>query len=65
MTNSTITKSENITDRKVTISQNDLPIYCPSSESSLWAEHPKVYLQLDSSKQATCPYCNTKYVLKD
>jgi len=41
----------------------DLPLHCPQDEASLWNAHPRVYLPIESSGEATCPYCGTRYVL--
>ncbi len=48
----------------VEITEQDLPIYCPSEKSALWAEHPRVYLRLDDENHVICPYCNTEYRVK-
>ena len=46
------------------VSANDLPLHCPTKEVALWASHPRVFLDMALSGQATCPYCGTKYKLK-
>ncbi|WP_299133499.1 zinc-finger domain-containing protein [uncultured Amaricoccus sp.] len=28
-----------------------------------WSTHPRVYLDVAKTGEATCPYCGTKYVL--
>jgi uncharacterized Zn-finger protein len=33
--------------------------------SSLWNSHPQVYIPVEETGQAKCPYCGTEYVLKD
>ena len=53
------TNNENIQH----ISQTDLPLSCPNKGSETWNAHPKVYLDLDASGQARCPYCGARYVL--
>jgi len=45
------------------ISHADLPLSCPNKGSETWNAHPKVYLDLDASGQAQCPYCGARYVL--
>jgi len=50
--------------RVVVVTNDSLPLHCPSSESSSWAEHPKVYLPLDKTDEVLCPYCGTLYQLK-
>ncbi len=59
-------KKLNITN-DVTITQNDLPLHCPTNVSALWCAHPKVYLAIENSKDGTarCPYCGTLYHLQD
>jgi len=42
----------------VEVSTQDLPLHCPSTQSELWAMHPRVFLALHDGK-ATCPYCGT------
>jgi len=43
----------------------DLPLHCPMDGMSLWNSHPKVYLSLDETGKAKCPYCGADYILKD
>ena len=40
-------------------------VYCPSpaANMALWNSHPKVYLDVGKSGEATCPYCGTHYKL--
>ena len=47
------------------ITEADLPLHCPMDGMSLWNSHPKVYLSLDASGKAKCPYCGADYVFKD
>jgi uncharacterized Zn-finger protein len=47
------------------VHQNELPICCPRPEMSSWNAHPRVYLDLESKKSATCPYCGTVFHLVD
>jgi uncharacterized Zn-finger protein len=42
----------------------DLPLSCPMPGMSLWNSHPKVYLPIESTGEAVCPYCGAHYVLK-
>ena len=43
---------------------NDLPLHCPTKEVALWASHPRVFLDVAKTGEASCPYCGTKYKLK-
>lgn len=47
------------------ISRKDLPLHCPLDSMSLWNTHPRVYMPIESSGKATCPYCGTKFELTD
>jgi len=43
----------------------DLPLHCPLEGTSLWNSHPRVYLPIEATGQAKCPYCGAEYTLKD
>ena len=47
------------------ITKADLPLHCPMDGMSLWNSHPKVFLPLDKSGKAKCPYCGAEYTLKE
>lgn len=51
--------------RCYTISRNDLPLHCPLPDMSLWNSHPRVYLPIEKTGTAKCPYCGTEYTLQD
>ncbi len=36
---------------------------CPINQT--WDGHPKIYLTFDDNKNVTCPYCKTRYQLKN
>ena len=42
-----------------------LPLHCPLDGMSLWNSHPRVYLPIEETGKAKCPYCGADYVLKD
>ena len=44
---------------------NELPLSCPTQDMPLWSTHPKVYLPIDKTGSETCPYCGTRFVLKN
>lgn len=50
--------------RSVEIGAGDLPLHCPMDGSPLWARHPRVFLDVLRTAEATCPYCGTRYVYK-
>ncbi|MEX0733135.1 MAG: zinc-finger domain-containing protein [Steroidobacteraceae bacterium] len=41
----------------------DLPLSCPMPSMSLWNSHPRVYLPIEATGWAKCPYCSAEYVL--
>jgi uncharacterized Zn-finger protein len=45
------------------VSRADLPLSCPMPGMTLWNSHPKVFLPLEASGEARCPYCGAIYVL--
>ena len=47
------------------VHSNVLPIHCPMPGSSLWNSHPRVYIPVEETGSAKCPYCGCVYVLKD
>ncbi|MFQ5659586.1 MAG: zinc-finger domain-containing protein [Gammaproteobacteria bacterium] len=50
--------------REYEIGANDLPLHCPTPQMSLWNSHPRVYLPIEASGHAKCPYCGAEYTLK-
>ena len=47
------------------VTQKDLPLQCPLPGTTLWNSHPKVFLPIDTTGKAKCPYCGTEFVLVD
>lgn len=47
------------------ITRADLPLNCPMDSMSLWNSHPRVYLPIEATGKAKCPYCGADYVLQD
>lgn len=47
----------------VKVQRSDLPAYCPTESMGLWNSHPRVYIPLDESPEANCPYCGTRFEL--
>jgi uncharacterized Zn-finger protein len=42
----------------------DLPLSCPMSGMYLWNSHPRVYLPIEQTGWAKCPYCSAEYTLR-
>lgn len=49
--------------RSFTVTRADLPLHCPLPSMYLWNSHPKVYLPIEATGEAICPYCSTHYTL--
>ena len=47
------------------VSRAELPLSCPMPGMSLWNSHPKVYLAVEATGSAKCPYCGAVYTLAD
>ncbi len=49
----------------IQVKRADLPLSCPRPGDEVWNMHPRVYLPIEKSGEATCPYCGAHYVLSD
>jgi uncharacterized Zn-finger protein len=45
------------------VSRADLPLHCPLPNDSKWDSHPRVFLDIEQSGEAKCPYCGAEYQL--
>lgn len=52
-------------EHRYEVSHADLPLSCPMPGMSLWNSHPKVYLAIEATGSAQCPYCSAVYTLAD
>lgn len=43
----------------------DLPLSCPMPKMASWNAHPRVYLPILETGEATCPYCGALYRLEN
>lgn len=59
--------SQNSTNSKLyyEVTYDDLPLQCPTPEMSQWNSHPRVFLPIEKTGKAKCPYCGSEYTLKD
>ena len=46
------------------VTAEDLPLSCPMPQMYLWNSHPRVYLPVEATGWAKCPYCGAEYTLK-
>lgn len=51
------------TQTLVEVTSDELPVHCPTADSSLWNSHPRVYIPLDEAPEASCSYCGTVFRL--
>jgi uncharacterized Zn-finger protein len=49
--------------RRIEVNADDLPLHCPMPAMLLWNAHPRVFLPIEQSGEALCPYCGTRYIL--
>ena len=52
-------------ENRYTVKRADLPLSCPMPSMSLWNSHPRVYLPIESTGEAKCPYCGAQFHLDD
>ena len=45
------------------VTRRDLPLSCPRPGDAVAGLHPRVYLPIEKSGTATCPYCGARYEL--
>ncbi len=45
------------------VTTTDLPLCCPMPNMTLWNSHPRVYLPIEETGQADCPYCSAHFEL--
>jgi len=46
------------------VTQDDLPLCCPMPGAHLWNSHPRVFLPVEKTGWAKCPYCSAEYTLR-
>ena len=52
------------TQNQVEVTADDLPLHCPTADMRLWNTHPRVYIPVEKTGEARCPYCGTLYTFK-
>jgi uncharacterized Zn-finger protein len=45
------------------VTASDLPLSCPMPGMYLWNSHPRVFLPIEKTGWAKCPYCGAEYTL--
>jgi uncharacterized Zn-finger protein len=51
--------------RQYTVTRKDLPLHCPMPGMRAWDSHPRVFLPIEATGEAKCPYCGAEYKLSD
>lgn len=51
------------TQKTRTVTSGDLPLACPTPDMTLWNTHPRVFLPIEATGKAVCPYCSTTFLL--
>ena len=65
MQNAVNDKPEACTKRRYEVTRADLPLSCPMKKMRVWDAHPRVYLPIEKTGQAVCPYCDAEFVSKN
>lgn len=52
-------------ERQYQVRRAELPLSCPTPAMALWNSHPRVYLPIEASGKARCPYCGAQFELVD
>jgi len=55
---------EACTQRCYVVTEEDLPLSCPSRHMRIWDAHPRVYLPIEEKGEVLCPYCSARYILE-
>ena len=53
------------TENHYQVTTHDLPVCCPLPQMAVWDSHPRVYLPIEETGKASCPYCGAQFVLTD
>lgn len=58
-------KQRACTMRRYDVTKSDLPLSCPMPNMRIWDAHPRVYLPIEETGNAECPYCGAEFFLTD
>jgi len=47
----------------IEVTHDELPMHCPAPTADLWDSHPRVFIPLEDTPEASCSYCGTVYRL--
>ncbi|MCC7200131.1 MAG: zinc-finger domain-containing protein [Gammaproteobacteria bacterium] len=51
-------------ENRYEVTASDLPLSCPMPGMQLWNSHPRVYLPIEKTGWAKCPYCSAEFTLR-
>ncbi len=51
------------TARTYQVRRADLPVHCPPKDDPLWSSHPRVFIPVEDTGEARCPYCSALFRL--
>jgi uncharacterized Zn-finger protein len=63
MSNEILEKPPANTRASYEITLEDLPLCCPMPHQRVWDAHPRVYLPIEKTGKAVCPYCDAEFTL--
>ena len=46
------------------VGKADLPLHCPLPSMRMWDSHPRVFLAIEETGKAKCPYCGAEFTLR-
>jgi len=49
----------------IEVTKDELPMHCPAPNADLWDSHPRVFIPLEDTPEASCSYCGNVYRLVD
>jgi uncharacterized Zn-finger protein len=52
-------------EKKYQVTSKDLPLHCPMDNMTSWNSHPRVFLPIEDTGHAKCPYCGAEFELTD
>ena len=58
-------RSDSDTKTTFTIKRDGLPLCCPSNDADGANLHPRVFLPIEKTGEAVCPYCGKHFKLVD
>ncbi|NVK22200.1 MAG: zinc-finger domain-containing protein [Kangiellaceae bacterium] len=53
------------TSHVISVSPKELPLSCPRPEQTLWNQHPRVFIAIEKTGKAICPYCGNQFQLEN